>query len=105
MRSCQLCSYSRISQHFLEPTGSLLCSQEPSTGLYAESDQSSLYHPFLSVLSILMLSIDLCRGLPSGLLSHLNPICIPTPIRAAYLAHVILLDLIILIILGKEYKL
>jgi hypothetical protein len=32
LRSCQLCSYSRTSQHFMEPEGSLLCSQEPSTG-------------------------------------------------------------------------
>jgi hypothetical protein len=28
--SCQLCSYSRTSQHFMEPGGSLPCSQEPS---------------------------------------------------------------------------
>jgi hypothetical protein len=27
LRSCQLCSYSRTSQHFMEPKGSLLCSQ------------------------------------------------------------------------------
>jgi hypothetical protein len=32
LRSRQLCSYSRISQHFMEPDGSLSCSQEPSTG-------------------------------------------------------------------------
>jgi hypothetical protein len=34
LRSCQLCSYSRTSQHFMEPGGSLPCSQEPSTGPY-----------------------------------------------------------------------
>jgi hypothetical protein len=28
LRSCQLCSYSRTSQHFMKPKGSLLCSQE-----------------------------------------------------------------------------
>jgi hypothetical protein len=30
LRSCQLCGYSRISQHFMEPKSLLPCSQEPS---------------------------------------------------------------------------
>jgi hypothetical protein len=30
LRSCQLCSHSRTSQHFIEPEGSSPCSQEPS---------------------------------------------------------------------------
>jgi hypothetical protein len=34
LRSRQLCSHSRSSQHFMEPEGSLPCSQEPSTGPY-----------------------------------------------------------------------
>jgi hypothetical protein len=29
LRSCQLCSHSRNSQHFMEPKGSLACSQSP----------------------------------------------------------------------------
>jgi hypothetical protein len=47
LRSRQLCSYSRTSQHFIEPAGSLPCSQEPSTSPYPEPDQSNSYHPIL----------------------------------------------------------
>jgi hypothetical protein len=53
LRSRQFCSYS-TSQHFMEPEGSLPCSQEPPTGPYPEPDQSSPYHPleFMNLLSI-----------------------------------------------------
>jgi hypothetical protein len=43
LRSRQMCSYSRISQHNMESEGSLR-SQEPSTGLYRELDQSIPCH-------------------------------------------------------------
>jgi hypothetical protein len=33
----------------MEPEGSLLCSQEPSTGPYSEQDQPNPYHPILSL--------------------------------------------------------
>jgi hypothetical protein len=49
LRSCQLCRYSTTSQHFMEPEGSLPCSQELSTGPYSDPDQSSPYHPILSL--------------------------------------------------------
>jgi hypothetical protein len=39
LRSCQLCSYSRTSQHFTEPGGSW----PPSTGPYPKPDRSNPY--------------------------------------------------------------
>jgi hypothetical protein len=48
LKSSQLCSYSRTSQHFTEPEGSLPCSQEPSTSPYSEPDQFNPYHPIPS---------------------------------------------------------
>jgi hypothetical protein len=47
LRSCQLCSYSRTSQRFMEPEGSLPPSQEPSIGPYPKPDRSNPYHPIL----------------------------------------------------------
>jgi hypothetical protein len=52
----------------MEPKSSLQCSQEPTTGLYAERDQSRTYRPVVSFLrSILILSSQLRLGLPSAL--------------------------------------
>jgi hypothetical protein len=47
LRNCQLCCYSRTSQHFKTPESSLPCSQESSAGPYPESDRSSPYHLIL----------------------------------------------------------
>jgi hypothetical protein len=55
LRSCQVCSYSRTSQHFMEPEVSLLCSQEPSTGPYSEPDDT--VHTILSYLSKIYFNI------------------------------------------------
>jgi hypothetical protein len=72
LKSHQLCSHSVTSQHFMEPEGSLPYSQDPSTGPHPEPDQSSPYHPILR--SILILSIHLRLGLPSGLFPSFTPI-------------------------------
>jgi hypothetical protein len=65
LRSRQLCSQWRNSQHFMEPKGSSPCSQEPSTGPYSEPDRSSPHHPIVS--KIYFNIVHLPTGLPSGL--------------------------------------
>jgi hypothetical protein len=94
----------------MEPEGSLPCSQESSTGPYPEPDQSSPYTPsFLSKI-ILILSIQLRLGLPSGLF----PSCFPTNILQTFLFSPLSCympcpshppDFIILIIPHKDHKL
>jgi hypothetical protein len=48
LRSRRFCSYSRPSQHLIEPEGSSPHSKEPTTGSYSDLDQSSPYHPILA---------------------------------------------------------
>jgi hypothetical protein len=103
LRSCQLCSHSRTSQHLMEPEGALPCSQEPSTGPYLEPDQCSPYHPILSLSKIYYntahpptncLRSDL---FPSGLPTNIPHAFLFSPIDATCPAHLSLPVLIILI--------
>jgi hypothetical protein len=68
-RDHKLFGHSIVSQHFMEPEGSIPNSQELFTCPYPEPDQSSPHHPHpTSTRSILILSKHLRLGLPSGLL-------------------------------------
>jgi hypothetical protein len=67
LRSRQFCSFSRTSRHFMEPEGSLPCSQDPSTGRYPEPDQSNswLYNgikSFLFASCLTTLSVSKLNG-------------------------------------------
>jgi hypothetical protein len=90
----------------METTGSLPLHWSLSS---ARSIQSIL-HYHISLRFVLILSCHIGLGLPSGLSLSGFPTKILyalllSPVRATCFVHLILLNLIILIILGEEYKL
>jgi hypothetical protein len=47
LRNASCAATEEFFQHFMEPEGSLICSQEPSTGPYSEPDEYSTYQSIL----------------------------------------------------------
>jgi hypothetical protein len=112
LRSCQLCSHSRNSQRFMKPKVHYRVHNiPPLIPILSQIDPIHTIpsHP-IYLRSILILSTHLRLGLPRGLFHSGIPTNILyeflfSSIRATCPAPLVFLDLIILIILGEEYKL
>jgi hypothetical protein len=57
--------------NFMEPEGSLQCPYEFATGLYSETDESSLYSYPISLIFILISPSYLRLGIPSGIFASM----------------------------------
>jgi hypothetical protein len=88
----------------MEPKGLLPCSQGPSTDPCPEPDQSRPHHPILSLKDHLHIIYPSYCIIPLAF-PQINYMHYVLPILISCSAYLILLDLTILIILGKEYKL
>ena len=109
LRSLQVLSYSRNSPYFTKPKGSSPHSQQPITCSCPQPDRSSPYPLPTSRRSILILSSHLSLELPRGLLpSGFSTKTLYAPvlssIRATFLTHLRLLDLIVWMIFDEEYR-
>jgi hypothetical protein len=110
LRRHQLLSHSRTSQHFMESEGSLPCSHEHTIGLYILKQINSVYipHPISLNIHFNIIFPFMSRSSswrPSFRFSYLKPCALLfSPIHTSRRARFIL-DLIIVIILGEEYKL
>jgi hypothetical protein len=94
------CSWLRNSQPFMEPEGSLPCSQEPSTASDPETDESNshlqLYFSRIHFALPSHLRLDPTSGLfPAGLPTKRFYVFLITSTRATYTAYLILLELVI----------
>jgi hypothetical protein len=85
----------------------LLCSQKHTTEAYPEPDESSP-HPHVLFFKFILILSYVCLGLPSSLfpLGFLTNIyAVSYTMHAKCPAHLILYDLVMLLVLGKKYRL